>query len=92
MYLFTHCLMQDMYAFNLQLQMQKYFFYILILKRLVLIFKIIKKKKKDKSEIKTASGWQHLTVKRVTHNSSYNLYDKLISLLLSYVHLHFCCL
>ncbi len=39
--LFTHCLMQDMNAFKLQLQMHKYFFHIWILKRWILIFEII---------------------------------------------------
>ncbi len=63
---FTHCLMQDSSAFNLQIQMRWYGFDILNIKLLILIFEIIKKKMKIyfKCEIKTASRWQQVTVNK----------------------------
>ncbi len=41
---FTHCLMQDTSAFNLQIQMRWYGFDILNIKLWILIFEIIKRK------------------------------------------------
>ncbi len=58
--------MQDTNTFNLQLQMHSYGFYILNIKLWILIFEIIKKMKVTfRSEIKTASRWQQVTVNKV---------------------------
>ncbi len=64
MYLFTHSLMQDMNAFNLQLQMHKKVFLYFNTKTLnTEIFTLLKQMiRYFTCENKTASKWQQLTV------------------------------